>query len=111
MFGIQPTCPLPEVEQRLALLRKQGGTYFSEPVLRDVAQRSNGFSMTYVQEVVINALLECEHDGKNPIDLELLRSFDTIRLQRRCASKGVESLEEQDNVGFCLPNHQVLNRC
>ena len=96
--------PLPAVEQRLTLLRKHGGTYFSEPVLRDVAQRSNGFSMTYVQEVVVNALLESAHNGTSPTDLELLRSLDTIRMQRRCASKGVESLEEQDNVGFCVPN-------
>ena len=96
--------PLPAVEQRLALLRKHGGTYFSEPVLREVAQRSHGFSMTYVQEIVVNALLESAHNGTNPSDPELLRSLDTIRLQRRCASKGVESLEEQDNVGFCVPN-------
>ena len=96
--------PLPGVEQRLALLRKHGGTYFSEPVLREVAQRSNGFSMTYVQEIVVNALLECAHEGKNPSDQDLLRSFDTIRLQRKSASKGVESLEEQDHVGFCVPN-------
>lgn len=101
--------PLPAVEQRLALLRKHGGTYFSEPALRDVAQRSHGFSMTYVQEVVVNALLECAHDGKNPSDPDLHRSLDTIRLQRRCASKGVESLEEQGNVGFALPNHAAVS--
>jgi hypothetical protein len=97
--------PLPAIEQRLALLRKQGGTYFSEPVLRDVAQRSHGFSMTYVQEIVVNALLECAHDGKNPSDEDLFRSFDTIRLQRRSASKGADSLEAQENVGFALSNH------
>ena len=96
--------PLPAVEQRLALLRKHGGTYFSEPALREVAERSNGFSMTYVQEVVVNALLESAHNGTSPTDSELLRSLDTIRLQRRCASKGVESLEEQDHVGFALPD-------
>lgn len=97
--------PLPAAEQRLALLRKHGGTYFSEPVLRDVAQRSHGFSMTYVQEVVVNTLLECAHNGTNPTDPDLLRCLDTIRSQRRCASKGVESLQEQDNVGFALHNH------
>ena len=97
--------PLPAVEQRLALLRKHGGTYFSESVLRDVAQQSHGFSMTYVQEIVVNALLECAHNGTNPTDQDLLRSLDTIRSQRRCASKGVESLEAQDNVGFVLHNH------
>ena len=101
--------PLPAVEQRLALLRKHGGTYFSEMILRDVAQRSHGFSMTYVQEVVVNALLECAHNGTNPTDPDLLRSLDTIRLQRRCASKGVESLEEQGSVGFALPNHVAVS--
>lgn len=97
--------PLPAVEQRLALLCKHGGAYFSEPILREVAQRSHGFSMTYVQEVVVNALLESAHNGTSPNDPDLLRSLDTIRLQRKCASKGVESLEEQENVGFALPNH------
>jgi hypothetical protein len=58
-----------------------------------------------VQEVVVNALLESAHNGTSPTDPDLLRSLDTIRLQRRSASKGVESLEEQDNVGFALPNH------
>ena len=101
--------PLLAVEQRLALLRKHGGTYFSEPVLREVAQRSHGFSMTYVQEVVVNALLESAHNGTSPNDPDLLRSFDAIRLQRRCASKGVESLEEQDNVGFALPNRAGIS--
>ena len=100
---------LPAVEQRLALLHKHGSTYFSESVLRDVAERSNGFSMTYVQEVIVNALLESAHNGKSPSDPDLLRSFDIIRLQRRGASKGVESLEEQDNVGFALPNHAAVS--
>jgi hypothetical protein len=61
--------------------------------------------MTYVQEVVVNALLESAHNGTSPTDPDLLRSLDTIRAQRRCASKRVESLAEQDNVGFALPNH------
>ena len=92
--------PLPAHEQRLALLRKLGGMSFSESVLLDVAERSHGFSMTYVQEVIVNALLDSAHNGSTPSDADLLRSLDTIQLQRRGASKGVESLEVQDNVGF-----------
>lgn len=96
--------PLPAIEQRLALLRKHGSTYFSEPILRDVAERTNGFSMTYVQEVIVNALLDSAHNGTSPNDSNLIHSLETIRLQRRSASKGVESLEQQDNVGFCVAN-------
>lgn len=46
----QPPLMFAPVEQRLAVLCKHGGTYFSEQILREVAQRSHGFSMTYVQE-------------------------------------------------------------
>jgi SpoVK/Ycf46/Vps4 family AAA+-type ATPase len=99
------TFPLPGIDERLALLHKRGAVYFSESALHEAARRSQGFSMAYVQEIVVNALLESAHNGKNPTDQDLLRSFDTIRLQRRCASKGVESLKEQDNVGFALSGY------
>ncbi|TKB63312.1 MAG: ATP-binding protein [Nitrospira sp.] len=98
------TFPLPALEQRLALLRKHGGLYFSDGALTEVARRTQGMSMTYVQEIVVNALLECAHEDKAPGDSDLLRSLKTIRAQRKDASKGVESLEEQDSVGFCMSN-------
>jgi hypothetical protein len=60
--------------------------------------------MAYVQEIVVNALLESVHNGTTPSDADLLRSLDTLRLQRKSASKHIESLEEQENVGFCVSN-------
>jgi len=98
------TFPLPGMEQRLALLRKRGAAYFSDSALHEAAKRSQGFSMAYVQEIVVNALLESAHNGSTPSDSDLLRSLDALRLQRKCASKHIESLEEQENVGFCVPN-------
>lgn len=98
------TFPLPALEQRLALLRKHGGPYFSDGVLTEVARRTQGMSMTYVQEIVVNALLECAHEDKIPTDPDLLRSLNTIHMQRKEVSKGVESLEIQDSVGFCVSN-------
>jgi hypothetical protein len=81
-----------------------------EPVRHgNLAGEGVGFSIAYVQEVVVNALLESAHDGKNPTDPDLLRILDAIRLQRRCGSKGVASLEEQDSVGFALPNHAAVS--
>jgi len=61
--------------------------------------------MAYVQEIVVNALLESAHTSTTPSDANLVRSLDTLRAQRKCASKGVESLEEPENVGFALPHH------
>jgi hypothetical protein len=90
------------LDQRLALLRRRGEAYFSESALEDAARKSQGFSMAYVQEIVVNALLESAHSGTSPSDADLARSLDILRLQRKCASKQVESLEEQESVGFCV---------
>ena len=57
--------------------------------------------MTYVQEIVVNALLECAHDGTVPGDDCLLNSLEALRMQRKSAAKPGESLEERESVGFC----------
>jgi len=93
--------PLPKYEQRLALLRKRSRGYFSDAVLEEVAQKSDGFSMAYVQEIVINALLYSAHNGAAPGDDTLLRSLETLRAQRKAASKEDESLADRETVGFC----------
>lgn len=92
---------LPKYDQRLELLRKKGGTYFSASALKTTARRSEGFSMAYVQEIVVNALLECAHDEVDPADDHLRKSLDMLRLQRKEASKPGESMEERETVGFC----------
>ncbi len=91
---------LPKYEQRLELLRRKGATFFSESALETVARRSEGFSMAYVQEIMVNALLECAHDDSRPSDDHLLKSLDTLRLQRKEASKPGESMDERETVGF-----------
>jgi SpoVK/Ycf46/Vps4 family AAA+-type ATPase len=92
---------LPKYEQRLELLRRKGGTFFSESALATVARRSDGFSMAYVQEIIVSALLECMHDDQPPNDNHLFKSLDTLRMQRKEASKPGESMEERETVGFC----------
>lgn len=92
---------LPKYEQRLELLRKKGGKYFSKSALEALARRSEGFSMAYVQEILVNALLECAHDDLLPNDSHLFKSLDTLRMQRKEASKPGESMDERESVGFC----------
>lgn len=92
---------LPKYEQRLELLRRKGGPYFSASALETVARRSEGFSMAYVQEVVVNALLECAHDEVDPADDHILRSLDTLRMQRKEAAKPGGLMEVRETVGFC----------
>jgi hypothetical protein len=54
-----------------------------------------------VQEVVVNALLASAHDSSVPDDSALLCSLETLRLQRKSASKDDEVLVERENLGFC----------
>jgi ATPase family associated with various cellular activities (AAA) len=96
---------LPRYEQRLELLRKKGRTFFSQSALETVARQSEGFSMAYVQEIIVSALLECAHDEADPTDEHLLKSLATLRLQRKEASKPGESMEERETVGFCALNN------
>ena len=92
---------LPKYEQRLELLRKKGGPYFSESARETTVRGSEGFSMAYVQEVVVNILLECAHDEVDLADDHLLRSLDALRVQRKQVSKLGESMEGPEAVGFC----------
>jgi SpoVK/Ycf46/Vps4 family AAA+-type ATPase len=92
---------LPKYEQRLELLRRKGGTFFSESALGVAARRSNGFSMAYVQEIVVSALPACTHGDQSPSDDHLFKSLDILRVQRKESSKPGESMEERETVGFC----------
>ncbi len=92
---------LPKYEQRLELLRRKGGTFFSESALVETARQSEGFSMAYVQEIIVSALLECAHNELPPNDDRLIKSLHTLRMQRKEASKSGKSMEEREAVGFC----------
>lgn len=98
------TFPLPGYEQRLALLRRRGEPYFSGVTLKEVAEKSHGFSMAYVQEIIVNALLESAHNGAVPCDADLLRSLSVLQSQRKTVARKLDSLVEHESVGFALPN-------
>lgn len=74
---------MPGYEHRLGLLRKRGSAYFSEDALNEVARNSNGFSMAYVQEIVLNTLLQSASNGGRPDDGGWLESLDILKRQRR----------------------------
>jgi SpoVK/Ycf46/Vps4 family AAA+-type ATPase len=92
---------LPKYDQRLALLRKRGKDFFSESALETAARRSEGFSMAYVQEIIVSALLECTHGDQPPDDDHLLKSLDTLRMQRKEASKAGNRWRDGRVWDFC----------
>ncbi len=96
--------PLPGLIQRQALLEKKGARYFSIETIKAAAKGSSGFSMAYVQEIVINALLDWHYNGRgDDKDRYLLKSLETLKAQRKGASKLDEELADRENIGFLTP--------
>ena len=91
---------LPNRTQRLELLKKKGGRYFSTVALERAAKVSNGFSMAYVQEIIVNALLDCAHNRRVADDDDLFRSLEALKVQRKKASKAEEDIADRESIGF-----------
>lgn len=94
--------PLPGHRERRLLLDRRGARFFSEAALQRAAAASKGFSMSYVQEIVLNALLISAREGGSPTDEHLAQSLETLRAQRKATAKEQESLIERENIGFTI---------
>jgi ATP-dependent Zn protease len=91
---------VPDAIQRKGLLEKRGSRYFSPKALACVAEETSGFSMAYLQEIIVNALIHCAHNDTVPTDKHLLDSLADLKAQRINASKPVEDLDTRENLGF-----------
>lgn len=81
------------------MLTKVAKERFSMPALQAVARQSEGFSMAYVQEIVVNALLQSVDDGGEPQEETLMTSLETMSSQRKTAGKHVE-VAARESLGF-----------
>ena len=72
---------LPGEPQRLTLLRRKAGSYFSEEALTRAAAQSGGFSMAYTQEIITNSLVLAANAGQAPADAHLAASLAQIKGQ------------------------------
>lgn len=79
--------PLPGHSERLGLLAKRAAGAFTTAALEEAARLSNGFSMAYVQETVVSALMMAIHECVTPSDELLLRSVNRLRRQIRNADQ------------------------
>jgi hypothetical protein len=94
---------LPAQAERERLLHKASKGYFSPACLADAAARSTGFTMAYVQEAVISALLKAVTENREPSDADLLASVAKLSSQLRTNSKADGSLKPAISVGFVTP--------
>ncbi len=72
---------LPELAQRLEILRRKGGRFFTPQSLEHAAGESHGFSMAYTQEIITNAVLIAANTGDDPRPEHLLASLDQLKAQ------------------------------
>lgn len=93
---------LPEEPERLSLLRLRGGKYFSEAGLIAAAAASAGFSMAYVQEAVVSALMLAVHEKAPPQDEHLAEALRQLKGQIRTAVNGTKVIGAGHDVGFTL---------
>ena len=92
--------PLPGFEERLALIRKRSAGKFSEPAIEDAARQSQGFTMAYVQEAVVNAFLEALYEDRSARDLDLTASVRKLKEQFSSNFKANGAVEALKGVGF-----------
>lgn len=102
--------PLPGEEQRLAMLRKKGGKFFSEAAMARAAAAAGGFSMAYTQEIITNALILAANQGLRPADEQLDKSLAQIKSQykKTFAREGLGREEEKaQHMGFAVAEANV----
>ena len=93
--------PMPSYAERVTLLRMKGRAYFSDAALDAVARKTDGFTMAYVQEVVVNAILDGVQRGTELDDSLLLKSLRTLEGQRATAGWTKARVLGMERVGFC----------
>ncbi len=92
---------LPDYEQRLELLMRKNKGYFSQTALEDTAKQTVGFSMSYVQEIVVQAGLLSIADNAEPQDAHLEQSLKNVKKQfETMEAKKSLSENSQNKVGF-----------
>lgn len=91
---------LPGVEERRRLLALRGQGRFSGDAIAEAAEAAAGFTMAYVQEVVVNSMLSALHEGREPQDADLLDSVRKLGEQYRAGQKATGDLRPVQRVGF-----------
>ena len=92
--------PLPAFEERLELIRRRARGLFSEQALDGAARHSQGFTMAYVQEVVVSAFLTAMHAKRRPSDQDLADSLRKLREQFSAGFKPDAALQAPAKLGF-----------
>ena len=94
---------LPGLQERVRLLKRKGGRFFSDEALEKAAEASSGFSMAYTQEIITNAMLIAANTDAEPATAHLEKSLEQLKGQFKttAAREGLNRHTQQAlEIGF-----------
>ncbi len=99
---------LPGLEERRRLIEARSRGAFSAMAAGVAARSSEGFSMAYVQEIVVGAFLGAISENRKPEDGDLLEYVQKLRKQAKAGEGQVGRLAPAEGIGF-VPTGAALN--
>ncbi len=94
------TFPLPDISQRRKFLRSRCPSSIPDKTIDIVAEKSEGFSMAYVQEIIATALTLSSGNNWNISPDMLVHGVGILRKQIREAKRVQPAVSEQRQLGF-----------
>lgn len=91
---------LPGLEERRQMLERRSQGKFSRQALEEAAEKSQGWTMAQVQEVVVSAILQAVHARRDPGDDDLRLSVERLSEQYRTTQKVNGAIPSPQQVGF-----------
>lgn len=91
---------LPAAGERRALLEKRCAGAMSAAGIDAAVKEMTGFTMAYVQEAAVSALLAAVRERRQPRDGDLLEAVEMLRRQRKANSKADGGLKPVSTIGF-----------
>ncbi len=92
--------PLPGFSERKKMIQNKSLGLFSESAIEEAARNSEGFTMAYVQEAVVNVFLTSIFKKKQISDEDLLKSVDDLRSQFLKNKSVSGEIRSSGNIGF-----------
>jgi len=88
----------PDEVCRQEILTKYLGRFIDEAVIEQIAKETKGFSMAYLKEIAVSALLHALSEGRSaPTKEDMTHAFSLLREQFKGAKKG---FARSESLGF-----------
>lgn len=91
---------LPAAAERRALLERRCLGEMTAAGIEAAVKETTGFTMAYVQEAAVSALLAAVRERRPPRDEDLMEAVEMLRRQRKANAKADGGLKPRSSIGF-----------